>query len=262
MPKLLSVIGLFFVLVTAQNFAVPAYAQQEQNISLGIANNVPIIDKGVKDGDIIASNKKGYILSATPYDPLVIGVVSTKPAVSLNITGSDASSYPVISAGNVKVNVSSINGDIKVGDFIASSEVAGAGMKADKTGYVIGRALDSFSSKNKKEVGSINIALNLHYSYSNTQTQSSLKDIFNLSVLASYESPSAVFKYVVAGIIILLSFILGVISFGRVANTGVEALGRNPLAGKMIQFGIVMNVLITLAIIAAGFGMAFLIIRL
>ena len=260
MPKILSAIGLFCVLVGM--LAGPVVAQEKENISLGIANSVPIEDKDVKNGDIIASTEKGYFLSRVPYDPLVIGVVSTKPAVSLNLETENKSAYPIVTTGNVKVNVSSINGDIKEGDFISSSSIPGAGMKARQTGYVIGRALESYASKDKKAVGSINIALNLHYSYSSEKTGESLKDILNLSVLATYESPSAVFKYVVAGIVILISFVLGIVSFGRVANTGVEALGRNPLAGKMIQLGIVMNVLITISIIAAGFGIAFLIIRL
>ena len=260
MPKFLLVIGLFYVLVASS--ISHAFAQQDQNISLGIANYVPISGSNIIDGDIVASTEKGYILSKGPYNPLVIGVVATKPAVSLSITGSDDKSYPVVTAGNVRVNVTSVNGDIKKGDFVTSSSIVGKGMKATQTGYVIGLALDPYASPDKKAVGSINISLNLHYSYSSSKTQSSLKDIFNLSLLATYETPSAVFKYVVAGVIILLSFFLGVISFGRVANTGIEALGRNPLAGKMIQLGIVLNVAITLAIIVAGFVMAFLIIRL
>ncbi len=260
MPKILSVLGLFCVLFSG--LVSPAFAQQEQNISLGIANYVPIEGDNVQNGDIISSTSTGYFLSKSPYDPLVIGVVSTKPAVSLNLQTGEKGTYPVVTSGNVEVNVTSINGDIKEGDFIASSVIPGAGMKAKQTGYVIGRALEPFAAKDKKSIGSINIALNLHYSYSSEKTASNLKDILNLSILASYESPSAVFKYVVAGVVILISFVLGVISFGRVANTGVEALGRNPLAGKMIQIGIILNVLITLSIIAAGFGMAFLIIRL
>lgn len=260
MPRKLSVIGLFCVLVMF--CTVPVNAQKKDNISLGIANYVQIKGSDIKNGDIISSAQTGYVLSKTPYDPLVIGVVSTNPAVSLNIEGSEKDTYPVVSAGNVLVNVTSQNGNIKAGDLITSSTIPGVGMKAKETGYVIGRALDDFSDANKAEVGSINVALNLHYSYSSSNTPTSLKDLFSLSVLATYESPSAVFKYVVAGIVIMLSFILGVVSFGRVANTGVEALGRNPLAGKMIQFGIVLNVLITLSIIVAGFGMAYLIIRL
>lgn len=259
MPKFFFLLGLFCVL----SYVMLAKANaQEQGLSIGIANHVPIASSEVKNGDIITSSNEGYVLSSKPYDPLVIGVVSLNPAVSLDIEGDEANSYPVISAGNVEVNVSSVNGNIEEGDLITSSSIPGVGMKATKAGYILGQALDKFTADKEGEIGKINIALNLRYSYSNANTQTSLADIFNLSLLATYESPSAVFKYLVAGIVIVLAFVLGVVSFGRVANTGVEALGRNPLAGKMIQFGIIFNVLITISIIAAGFGMAYLIIRL
>ena len=260
MPRFLPVIGLFFVWLAST--VSPVFADKTQNISLGVANYVPVQGKNIKNGDIVSFTNKGYFLTSTPYDPLVIGIVALNPAVSLSIQDDKNSNYPIVSSGNVELNVSSFNGNIKEGDLITSSSAKGVGMKADKSGYVIGTAIDAYSSKDKKAIGKINISLNLHYSYSTSRTISSLKDIFNLSLLATYETPSAVFKYAVAGTIILLSFLLGVLSFGRVANTGIKALGRNPLAGKMIQFGILVNVLISIAIIIAGFGMAYLIIRL
>ncbi|HRN96392.1 MAG TPA: hypothetical protein PLD54_03025, partial [Candidatus Levybacteria bacterium] len=76
------------------------------------------------------------------------------------------------------------------------------------------------------------------------------------------EEPTTVFKYFLAGLIMVLAFVIGFFSFGRIANTGIEALGRNPLASRMIQLGIMLNVLITVAIIASGLVMAYFVIRL
>lgn len=266
MPKILSIVGFFFLWLTiSQSIPVllghQSHVFAQENLSLGIANYLPVQGK-VDNGDIVSFTNKGYFKSKTPYDPLVIGVVSKNPAVSLSIQGEDAEkTIPVISSGNVEVKVSSENGDIKEGDLITTSSIEGVGMRATKTGYVIGTALDSYSSKNTKTTGKINITLNLHYSYSTSSNLNTLSDILNLSLLATYESPSAIFRYVLAGVVVLLSFILGIFSFGRVASTGVEALGRNPLAGKMIQLGIVFNVLITVAIIGAGMFIAYIIVR-
>jgi hypothetical protein len=260
MPKIIAVLG-FFLLWGLVPVIFPVIAANN-DISLGIANYFTIQGDSVKDGDIISFTNKGYFPSKTAYDPSVIGVVTANPAVSLSIQGSGKNSYPVSSAGNVEVNVSSSNGNIKKGDLITTSTKSGVGMRADKTGYVIGTAMSGFTSENKNEVGQINVALNLHYSYSGSKTVSSLKDILNLSLLATYESPSAVFKYVVAGVVIVVASLLGFLSFGRTANTGVEALGRNPLAGKMIQLGILINVIVTVAIIGAGLLIAVFIIRL
>jgi F0F1-type ATP synthase membrane subunit c/vacuolar-type H+-ATPase subunit K len=56
--------------------------------------------------------------------------------------------------------------------------------------------------------------------------------------------------------------VLGYFSFGRAAAKGVEALGRNPSASRVIHMGIIFNVAIVVAIALAGLGVAFLIIRL
>lgn len=259
MSKILLVGGLFFIWVLIP-FARPVYAVD--NVSLGVANYVPINDSNIKNGDIVSFANNGYSLSKVPYDPFTIGVVITNPAVSLSVINDNKYNYPVASSGNVAVNVTAMNGDIKKGDLITTSNIPGVGMKALKAGYVIGLATSSFSSKNPKEVGQINISLNLHYAYLTSPVISNLKDIFNLSLLATYETPSAVFKYVVAGLVIVIAAVLAFLSFGRAANTGVEALGRNPLAGKMIELGIFLNVLITVGILLAGLAVAIVIVKL
>jgi len=66
---------------------------------------------------------------------------------------------------------------------------------------------------------------------------------------------------VVAAFIVIISFIFGFLSFSRVAARGVEALGRNPMAKKTIQLGILLNVIITLGIIVAGLLLATAILK-
>lgn len=260
MPRFLLIVGFVLMWILIQSVH-PVNAAK--NLSLGIANYLPVQGTNIKDGDLVSFTSKGYFLSKTSYDAFVIGVITTNPAVSLSIENSNSSdNYPVSAAGNVSMNVTSMNGNIKSGDLITSSSISGIGMKATQNGYVVGTATGSYSSADKKAIGKVNVSLNLHYAYSGSKTAGSLKDILNLSLLATYESPSAVFKYVVAGFVIVLSALLGFLSFGRAANTGVEALGRNPLAGKLIELGIFLNVGITIAIIAAGLAIAIFIIRL
>lgn len=241
-------------------------AQNQDPLSLGIANYYPV-QGDVKDGNIVSSSPKGYFLTSTAYDQTLVGVVTNNPAVALNLEGQSGKTYPVVASGTVQVLVSSINGNIKKGDPVTSSTIPGVGMKATKTGYALGTSLDDYSATDTKATGKINVSMNLHYSFAkvtsgSNNVQASLLDIANLSVLATYESPTAVFKYVVAAVVIMISFILGFVSFGRVAKSGIEALGRNPLAGRMIQFGIFLNVLITVAIIISGIFIAYFVLRL
>lgn len=230
-------------------------------VSLGVANYLPIIDETVRDGDIISSSPQDFTLSRTTYDAMLVGVVTEKPAISFN-TSSETRKYPVVSAGNVLVNVSTIGGHISKGDPITSSEIPGVGMKAVRSGFILGTALEDYASDDPNEIKRINVALNFHYYSIQRNVKAGLMDIIKLSSLATYEEPKTVFKYVMAAAVVILSFVLGFLSFGRVASRGIEALGRNPLAGKMIQFGIIVNVAITVAIVVSGMGVAVFILRM
>jgi len=251
---------LFLISLALFNFAFTVNAQ---DASFGIANYFPIKDKGVKGGSIVSFSSTGYFLSKTPYDAMMVGVVTDTPAISLQVEGVSGT-YPVLSKGEAYVNVSGEGGAIKKGDPITSSSSPGVGMKADRSGYIIGSALEDFSSQNAKEVKEIAVSLNMRY-FSSQKTSTSkagIFDIFNLSAMATYEQPTVVLKYFIAGILVVFSCVLGFVSFGRIANTGIEALGRNPLAGRMIQIGIFFNVLITIAIILTGFVIAYFVLRL
>ncbi len=257
LPKLIFVTGfisLAFVFLVTSSFA------QTFDTSFGVANYLPIVENDVKDGAIIVSKNGRYELSKQEYDSQMIGVVSQNAAIVFEVEGGDQ--VPVVANGNAYVLVSTKNGPIKRGDLITTSQQPGIGMKAAKSGYILGSALEDFTSTNTNEVKKINIALNIRYNSFKTQASQSLLDILNLTAIATTEEPTTVFKYFLAGMILLLSFVIGFFSFGRIANTGIEALGRNPLAGRMIQLGIMLNVLITVAIIASGVVMAYFVLRL
>lgn len=233
---------------------------QGAEMSFSVANYLPINDKKVDDGLIVSSSSNGFFLSKTIFDTTMVGVVSIKPAISINVDDGNTKKYPVVSSGSVYVVVSTVAGPIKKGDMITSSEIPGVGMRANHSGFVIGSALEDYNNKDIKQYKKISTSMNIHY-YSEKKTNQNIFDIFNFSTIAMYEDPMTVFKYVIAVAIVVLSFILGFVSFGRVASIGVEALGRNPLAGKMIEFGIVVNVLITIAIIGSGLVIGLIILR-
>ena len=241
-------------------FPSTSHAQSASETSFGVAHFVPIADKDVKDGSIVSISKNAYIVSKTEYDTMVIGVVAQNPAVVINIDV--INKYPVISEGHAFVRVSTVNGPIKKGDLITSSSVTGVAMKATRSGYVIGSAFEDFTSKNTKEIGKIDVVLSIHYFSAESRVSTSLMNILNLTAIATYEQPTVVFRYFLAGLLILIAFVLGLFSFGRIANTGIEALGRNPMASRMIQLGILLNVLITISIIAAGLAIAYFVLRL
>lgn len=260
MQKLSIFLASSVLLVTLSCFAFAAAASAEDISSVGIATYMPVSEE-VEDGDIISSTPKGYVLSAKSYDPQVVGIVAQKPAIALK-SDSEQEGTPVVNVGTTLVKVSGTNGDIKKGDFITTSDKQGVGMKATRSGYIVGQALEDISFPNKNAVELITINLNLHFLQIESSVQDSLTNIFTISQLAAYEEPLKVFKYVVSACVLLLSFGLGFFIFSRAINTGIQALGRNPLAGRAIQLSIIFNVVLVIIIIMSAVGIVWLFLRI
>ena len=242
-------------------FPATAQAQStEINTSFGVANYLPVQEKNIRDGAVITFLNGRYQEAESEYDPGIVGVITLSPAISFNIQGKNTT--PVISSGNTQVLVTTTNGSIKEGDLLTSSKIKGVAMKAHRSGYIIGSALNGYDEKDKNKVGKINVSLSVRFVNLQMRSTSSLLDFLNLTAIATYEQPTVVFRYFLAGTIMIFSFVLGFISFGRIANTGIEALGRNPLAGRTIQMGILLNVMITITIILSGLAMAYFVLRL
>lgn len=230
--------------------------------TLGVARIIDIKEKNVKDGSIISVSEEGSILSNVAYDAQVQGVVARDAGILLSDDGSE-NGVPIISVGKVYLLVSTIAGPIKKGDQLATTSlIPGVGVKAVKSGYVLGLALEDFASPNPKEIGKIAVDLDLHYFNAKPTFPGSLSDIFKLVLLPTKEGPTALYKYIVAAIVAIGSFVLGFLTFGRTAAKGVEALGRNPSAGRIIHLGILFNVMIVIVIALAGLVVAFMILRL
>jgi hypothetical protein len=242
---------------------VPQAAAQTDNSAgtLGVAQMVLAQDKNVKDGSILSTSPKGAILSNTPYDSQVAGVVSRDASIILNSADSD-NSVPVVSSGSVYILVSTQKGPIKKGDFITTSTIAGVGVKATEAGYVLGTAMEDYDNPDPKQTGLIAANLDMHYFNSKPSFPGSLSDIFKFALLPTKDAPSPIFKYTVAAIVVLGSFVLAFLSFGRTAAKGVEALGRNPAASRIIHLGIIFNVTIVVVIVLTGLAVAFMILRL
>ncbi len=96
--------------------------------------------------------------SKTDYDKNLIGIVSTDPALTLASYLDQDSSATVALAGRVPTKVSNEGGAIQPGDKLTSSSKPGVAMRANKTGRVVGVALESFS----EDKGEIEVMINPH----------------------------------------------------------------------------------------------------
>lgn len=112
------------------------------NVLLGdLAEYFPVV--GTKEKGDIISYIKGkndlFSTSVTENDSNIIGIYSSNPTLTLN---NPKCGIPVALQGRVPVNV--VGEPIKKGDYLTSSHIPGKAMKANKSSFVVGRALEDF----------------------------------------------------------------------------------------------------------------------
>jgi F0F1-type ATP synthase membrane subunit c/vacuolar-type H+-ATPase subunit K len=248
-------------IIRAQTGSQKKFDPGGSDASLGVARLIELKEKDVQDGNIVSSSETGAVLSTVPYDGHVLGVVARDAAIVINSSGV-TEGLPVISNGQVYILVSGKDGAIKKGDMLTTSTIPGVAVKAIKSGYVLGTALEDYNDTDPQKTDKIVVELDLHYFNSKPTFPGSLSDIFKIALLPTREGPSPIFKYIIAAIVVLGSFTFGFMTFGRTAAKGVEALGRNPAAKGVIYLGIIFNVSLVSVIILSGLAVAILILRL
>jgi hypothetical protein len=231
-----------------------ALAQAEDLQSGDIARNLEVVDPKAAVGDILSKAEGGLVRSPAPYDRDLFGVAVENPSIVLN--QATDKTLPVVSYGEVLVSVSSSNGEIKRGDFVTSSSVPGIGQKATDDGFVIGKALEDLSGKE----GKISVFVNIQYR--SVEGRPSFGRIFSIlsSSLEKPENLPEVLRYLFALLVGGGAFFFGFISFVRSLRSGVEAVGRNPMARTSIQIAMLFNLLGIFILTAAGVALSLFII--
>lgn len=242
---------IFLILLWLLFFKEDALGQTQ----FTIARNLEITDPEAKAGDIISQTNEGLFRSARPYDENIVGVVGENPILVFGKEG--PRTLPVVSFGETSVRVSNINGEIKRGDFITSSEKPGLGQKASQSGIVIGKALENFN----QEEGMIKAEINIQY-HSFPSEEVSLSSVLGkiFEQLKKPENFPEILRYIFALALGGGSFLMGFLSFVRALRKGIEAIGRNPLAKRAIQLTMVLNLIGIGILTLAGLGLALFVI--
>lgn len=249
MPKILY---LFFL----AGWLVLASISAKADVSSGVAVSVVVTGDQVEDGQIICSTSEGNELCNLDYDSTILGVVSTDPATFIENKALEGS-FPMFTSGKVFVRVNNDNGNINVGDFITSSKTPGVGQKATRSGYVVGSALQTYDGSGE---GKILASIGIRPAIVTEGIRGNLLETLRDGLASVYLTPLNALRYILAMIVTIVAFTLGFMYFGRVAKTGVEAVGRNPLASRAIHLSVVFNVVLTVVIMGAGLALAYLIL--
>lgn len=260
MRRTISAITLvILILVTAPRIVFAQEVAQPEGPSTGVAISLPIAGE-VQDGSVICSTKDGNLPCTRGYDPNMYGVISLNPAVWFQLATPSAETKPVINTGKAQVLVTTVNGPITPGDFITSSDKPGIAQKASKSGYVLGSALQEYTNTNPDEAQKILVSLTIKPAILTKGTNDNLLNLIQEGLESVFVTPLAALRYVLAAVVVAASVILSMVYFGNITKRGIEALGRNPLAGARIQLSVILNVLLTIAIMGAGLGIAYIVL--
>ncbi|HTH72627.1 MAG TPA: hypothetical protein VL737_04675 [Candidatus Pristimantibacillus sp.] len=158
-------------------------------------------------------------------------------------------SVQVVTTGQTAALVSNINGDIKTGDKITSSPIAGVGMKALTSTLVIGTAQADLSSattetrtvtdkdgkKHTVLIGAIPLQVDKVF-YETPKDQSSyvppvLQDFANSLV----GRPVSAVRVVVSALLIAFVFVTVVVLLYSSIRSSIISIGRNPLSEAAVH---------------------------
>lgn len=132
-------------------------------------------DKTISSGEVVEADstlKFGVKKNSTKYNDKVLGVVSTKPGVILEDDTIINNKVQIALVGRVPVKIAKSSSPINIGDYLTSSDETARAMKAQDGGYVIGKALESWTPENGQD--SITVFIEPGWYYPNYDNLSSI----------------------------------------------------------------------------------------
>lgn len=235
-----------------------------QAFSEGLGYLLPIPEEAAIDGTIICSRNQqdfNFTLCSEDYQASMYGVVAASPSATIEPDGVEDGKF-VVSDGKARVRVSNTFGDIEIGDYVTASNIPGVARLATENGYVLGTALEPLVGVDDDGLGSINVALNIHFESQVSDARTNLLQVLRSGLTIPLFEPLSTFRYILAAALILTAFTLGFLYFGRISNSGVEAIGRNPMASSIIRRQIFINIIVSVVIVLVGLFAAYLILIL
>lgn len=211
----------------------------------------------------------------------MFGVTVDKQQVPVKLSNSaNKNEVFVAVSGTYSVLVSTQNGAIKPGDFIALSSINGVGMKA---GYeeptVFGRAAGSFDDssatlgsselkdtdgKANKTVrlGSVPVTINIERNPNEKSTKAKVPELLERIGQAIAEKEVSAIRIYISLAIAAISLIAAIIVMYSGVRNGVISIGRNPMSKKSIFRALFEIILTSLLILTIGLFAVYLLLKL
>ena len=239
-----------------------------------VARGYQTDDDGLRVGMVVsldAANMSKVERTTSDNQSRVIGVVTMADNSSVTVAKDDTAIL-VESEGEVELYVSDLNGPIKKGDLLAASPIKGILVKAKGSyNYVVAIATNDASqttethqldNNGKKTTTKISkVAANLNRKGSQGTSQKEPSTLVNLGKALTGKDVSEA-RVVIALILFVIVLIAeGGIIYGAVSSS-ITALGRNPLAQKMIRRELLFVSGLAIGVLGLGLGAVYMLLWL
>lgn len=109
-------------------------------------------DQTIEYGSLVCLKDNGLAVKCDNDNNNIIGAASERPAF-LGGKNLGNGSVAVGLVGQVEILVANLNGEIKAGDALTSSDIPGVAIKTTKAGQIVGKALENLTADESKIVG-------------------------------------------------------------------------------------------------------------
>ncbi len=233
-------------------------------------------------GSLVALDEKSpgtVVVADTNTAERLFGVVVPPTSSSISLGGKDSTGQvQVATSGAASTLVSTAGGEVKVGDRIAVSVIAGVGQKASGEVRIIGTAQaglsdsttgvakrtveDETGAKREVAIGQIPVliavATNNSDGLQGAVVPNWVQDFSN-DLAGKIVSPV---RIIIAGLILIVALItVATLLYSAVRNS-IISIGRNPLSRGSVLKGLLQVTLIAAGILAAALGAMYVVIRL
>lgn len=256
-----------------------------------VSINYPIFAQAVTQGygtDQVM--QRGMLVQLKKDDPSKVEPITQATADKLFGVAVDANDAPVTlsadgkkafvaTAGKYDVLVSTQNGNIKAGDYIAVSAIDGIGMKAGtKESFIIGRAVADFdgsinkigtskvklSDSSEKEVmiGRVQADVLVAGNPLMKPEQANVPEFLRKAAEAVAGKPVPTARiYMSVFVFVVCTIISGVLMYGGV-RSAIISIGRNPLGKKIIVRGMFQVIITGLIVFILGIFGVYLLLKI
>ena len=259
MPKNKPLLRIIFPLaLLLVSFSSPAFAATEKKDATSIQSVAQSYStpKPLQQGLIVQiddSNKNAVKTSTYKTAQKIFGVTVAASASPVNLSSDGAGERAyVVTSGRFSVLVSTQNGNVDPGDLISISAIDGIGMKADSTvSTMVGRAVTGFNGKNNSlttaqlkdstgkqqvtQIGSVTVDIDIGPNPSKSSAENGVPNFVQKVAISVVGEPiSAVQLYASIAVMLLGIGVVASLLYGGI-QSGMTAIGRNPLAKKSIM---------------------------